>query len=401
MLIPWATLGCEQPPLSQEASTARDSAGVRIVESRLGAWSNPWEVVAEPLLTIGSIDGDPNQVLYQVTGAVGITGDRFVVANAGRYELLFYDGDGYLLRRAGRRGGGPGEFQSLEWVSRCGSDSILAVDVRAHRVSYFDADGNFGRSVRLEPNAQIPFPRPVGIFGDGSLLATQGTFRLGGDPPIRALRTQVPLFRYESDGSAATLVGTFQGPEWVVVPTGPIRDYGGRALERRARPFGRGTAFAAARDRFYVADNETYEIRVFSSAGQLIQVIRRSIAPLPVEGTDIRAYEDSALAGASAFARAQLRSLFDNQPPPPRTHPAYAPYIIIDSDMNLWVRESNRPGDERSRWSVFTDEGELLGEVDMPPGLRVLDIGPDYVLGLHRDELDVEYVRKHVLHKAR
>jgi hypothetical protein len=69
--------------------------------------------------------------------------------------------------------------------------------------------------------------------------------------------------------------------------------------------------------------------------------------------------------------------------------------------MNLWVRESNRPGDERSRWSVFTDEGELLGEVDMPPGLRVLDIGPDYVLGLHRDELDVEYVRKHVLHKAR
>jgi hypothetical protein len=396
IVIPWVTIGCEQPPLPHDASTARDSGGVRIVENSLGAaWSTAWEVATEPLLTVGSIDGDQGQVLFQVTGAVGMTGGGFVVANAGRYELLFYDGDGRFMRRAGRRGGGPGEFLSLEWVTRYGPDSILTVDVRAHRVSYFDNDGNFGRSVRLEPGAQIPFPRPVGVFADGGLLATQGTFSLGGDPPIRALRTQVPLFRYEPDGSTATLVGSFQGPEWVVVPTGRMR-----SLERRRRPFGRETVFAAAGDRFYVADNETYEIRAYTLAGRLMQVIRKSGTPLPVEDSDIRVYEDSALAGADAFTQAQLRLLFDSQPPAPQTYPAYAPDILVDSDMNLWVRESSRLGDERSKWSVFTDEGELLGEVDMPPGLRVLDIGTDYVLGLQRDELDVEYIQKYPLRRT-
>ncbi len=197
VLLSWATLGCGEPSLPKEANAARDSAGVRIVENLRGTWTIPWRVGAQPLLTIGSIGGDPDQELDQVTGAVRIMGDRIVVANGGRLELLFYDGDGNLLRRAGGRGGGPGEFQSLEWLSRYGSDSILALDAWGHRVSYFDSEGNFGRSVRLDPNAQIPFPRPVGFFGNGSFLSTQGTYSLGGDLPVRAERTPQPLFRYE------------------------------------------------------------------------------------------------------------------------------------------------------------------------------------------------------------
>ena len=37
----------------------------------------------------------------------------------------------------------------------------------------------------------------------------------------------------------------------------------------------------------------------------------------------------------------------------------------------------------------------------MPPGLGVTEIGAAYVLGLERDELDVEYVRKYRLQKGR
>ena len=397
VLLSWAALGCGEPSLPQEASTARDSAGVRIVENLRGTWTIPWQVGVQPLLTIGSIGGDPDQELDQVTGAVRIAGDRIVVANGGRLELLFYDRDGNLLRRAGGRGGGPGEFQSLEWLSRYGSDSILALDVRGHRVSYFDAEGDFGRSVRLEPNAQIPFPRPVGFFGNGSLLATQGTYSLGGDPPVRAERTPEPLFRYESDGRTAILVGSFPGPEWVIgVPTGPRGD-----LERRKRPFGCETAFAAAGDQFYVADNESYEIRVYSITGRLNQVIRKQVVSLALEQSHIRAFEDSTLAAASATGRRQMRVLFENLPPPPRTYPAFAPDIHVDGDLNVWVRESTRPGDGRFLWSVFSAGGELLGTVDMPPGVEVLDIGADYVLGLRRDELDVEYVQQFQLRRGR
>jgi hypothetical protein len=393
-LMPWAAVACGGRAVLQDASTVRDSAGVRIVESVRGTWSTPWQVTAQPVLSIGSVD-DPDQLLDQVTGAAGLPGGGIVVANGGSLELLFYDEAGNLLRRAGGRGGGPGEFQSLEWLSRHGTDSILVLDVWNQRVSYYDAAGNFGRSVHLQPSAQNPVPRPVGVFSDGSFLATKGLFSLGGDPPVRIERTEEPLFRFAADGSRAVLLGMFPGPESAIAPVGPLGQW-----ERRGRPFGRQTAFAAAGDRFYVGDNASYEIRVYAAAGRLLQVIRKTAAPLVIEAEDVAAFEDSVLATGDARQRRQMRVLFERIPPPPETYPAYAPDIRVDGEQNVWVRESSRPGQRRSAWSVFSATGELLGTVQLPPGVHVLEIGADYVLCLERDDLDVEYVRKLRFHRS-
>jgi len=392
-----AALACGNPGPAPDADVSRDSAGVLIVENTRGTWTLPWEVDSEPRLTIGSVSGNPDQELDQVTGAVGLPGDRIVVANGGRLELLFYNRDGEFLSRAGGRGSGPGEFQSLEWVARFGPDSILALDVWGQRVSYFDASGHFVRSVRLEPNARLPFPRPVGFFADGSFLGTNGTFALGGEPPAgRAERDPEPLFHISSDGRTTTELGSFPGQERVIVPTGPRGD-----LERRKRPFGRETAFAAAGERFYVADNERYEIRVYSMTGGLLQIIRKETVPLPLEVPQIQAFEDSVLATVEEMVRPQMRTLFATMPPPPSTYPAFAPAIHVDSNLHLWVKESGRPGDRHSRWSVFSSTGEFLGLVEMPPEIEVLEIGANYILGLHRDELDVEYVQSFRLHRSR
>jgi hypothetical protein len=80
--------------------------------------------------------------------------------------------------------------------------------------------------------------------------------------------------------------------------------------------------------------------------------------------------------------------------------PAYAPEIHVDSDLNLWVREYTRPGDREWSYSVFSADGVLLGTLRMPTALTILDIGADYVLGLRRDEFDVEYVQLHELRKG-
>jgi hypothetical protein len=228
----------------------------------------------------------------------------------------------------------------------------------------------------------------VAFFGDGSFLASPGTFSLRGNPPAgRAERTLEPLYHISPDGSTTTQVGSFKGLERVIVPTGPEG-----ALERRQRPFGRGTVIAAAADRFYVADNTAYEIRVYSMRGELIQVIRKQTILLPIEAWEIQAFQDSVLATVGAAARPQMRVLFASMPPPPETHPAFQLRIHVDGDLNLWVKESNRFGDHRSHWSVFSAEGEFRGTLEMPPGVEVLEIGSDYLLGLRRDELDVEYV---------
>jgi len=397
MLLLSTVLACEHTEPLQEESSSRDSAGVVIVENPMGAETLSWEVDREPQITIGSVSGDPDHELDQVTGAARLPGDRIVVADGGRMELLFYDRDGGLLRRAGGRGSGPGEFQSLEWVARVGPDSVLALDVWGQRVSYFDASGDFDRSVRLEPNARLSFPRPVGFFADGSFLGAKGLYALGGDPPAgRVLRDLEPLFHISSDGRTATELGSFPGQEQVIVPAGP----NGR-LERRKRPFGRETVSAAAGDRFYVADNERYEIRIYSMTGRLIQIIRKETIPVPLEASRVQAYEDSVIATIGERARPQMRTVFATIPPPPSTYPAFAPAICVDADLNLWVKESEQPGDPRSSWSVFSPTGKFLGLVEIPAAIEVLEIGSDYVLGLHRDELDVEYVQYFRLHRGR
>jgi hypothetical protein len=51
------------------------------------------------------------------------------------------------------------------------------------------------------------------------------------------------------------------------------------------------------------------------------------------------------------------------------------------------------------RWTVFDADGHHLGEVLMPEGLDVHQIGDDFVLGRWIDSLEVEHVRMHELRK--
>lgn len=371
--------------------TIRDSAGVRIVENRTAIADVPWTVSEEPTLTIGRADGGGDYELYDVVGALRLGNGTVVVANAGTLELRFYDRFGAHLRSAGRRGGGPGEFQTLMRISRFVSDSILAVDVVGHSVSYFDSAGSFGRSVRLEPSAEIPLPNAVGVFADGGLLALPGVYALGGELPVRSERDEEGLFVYRADGTTAFHVGSVLGTERDIIPV--QRPNARTSVERWPRILGRKTAYAAAGSRFYVADNETYEIRVYSPEPLgLTLMIRKQHEHLTVMESDVSFVRDSLLATRSGPAQQMVSRSFEHRPPPPTTMPAFAPDIQVDTEQCLWVREFLRPGDPRVAWSVFSEDGVFLGMVETPSGLKLLDIGSDYILGLRLDEDDVEYL---------
>ena len=407
-LVVCVSFGCQAEDAPLGTSVARDSSGVHIVENVAPSWISPWRVDHNPILTIGSVEGDPEHELDRITGAVRLANGTLVIANSGRLELLFYDENGHLLRRTGSRGQGPGEFESLEWIAQFASDSVLVFDAVNQRVSYLDAEGRLGRSVRLVSSSEVPFPRPLGFFVDerdrrsvedfvdGSLLATQGIYRLGGEPPIRAERPDQPLFRVAADGQSATVLGSFPGAEYVIVATGPRQAY-----ERRGRPFGHKTAFAAASDRFYVADNESYEIRVYSSEGRLHSIIRLDQEPLDLTEEHFSAFKDSTIAAqVDDFGRFQMRELFRHMPPLREHLPAFAANIAVDAEQNLWVQQYPSAHDNAADWNVFGNDGRLLGTVRLPRGVDVLSIGTDYIIGLRRDEWHVEYVELFGLHKG-
>ena len=169
-------------------------------------------------------------------------------------------------------------------------------------------------------------------------------------------------------------------------------------MERWPRILGRRTAYAAAGSHFYVADNEIYEIRVYTPEPlRLTLLIRKQHEHLAVTESDVAFVRDSLLAARSGPAQQMVRRSFEHRPPPPTTMPAFAPDIHVDTELCLWVREFFRPGDSRVVWSVFSEDGVLLGMVETPSGLKLLDIGSDYILGLRLDEDDVEYLEMYDL----
>jgi len=72
--------------------------------------------------------------------------------------------------------------------------------------------------------------------------------------------------------------------------------------------------------------------------------------------------------------------------------PAHGGLTVTD-EGRIWVKEFRRPHDQGpDRWKVFERDGRFVCHVTVPTGLTLLDAGADFVLGLVRDELDVEYV---------
>jgi hypothetical protein len=71
----------------------------------------------------------------------------------------------------------------------------------------------------------------------------------------------------------------------------------------------------------------------------------------------------------------------------------------VDSEGNVWVRQYATGLSQSRTWTVFDGAGVWLGEIDLPDGLRVTQIGSSFVLGVATDELGVEYVNLHALSK--
>jgi hypothetical protein len=80
--------------------------------------------------------------------------------------------------------------------------------------------------------------------------------------------------------------------------------------------------------------------------------------------------------------------------PAPGRRPAYSD-LKLDADGFVWAAEYHglQGAGEPTAWLVFSPQGEWLGSVSTPPRFEVYEIGKEYILGLLRDDFDVEHVQ--------
>jgi hypothetical protein len=366
-----------------------DSAGVNIVQSTRPVWSSEsgWHLAANPILDIGRSEGEAAYQLFLATAAVRLTDGRLAVANTGSQEIRFYDAAGRYLSAFGALGDGPGEFRNLGWLRRFRGDSLLAFDWSSQRFTVIGPRGTLGRSFRAEG---VTGGAPIDVWRTGDILIQVPVTAAIQMDAVGLKRDTVLFIRLSPEGIPRDTIGRFLGPETLVQSLGGTTGIAPAA-------FGRTTHAAVRGEQVLIGTGEQFSIGVYSWDGRLEQVFQSPRAPAQVTARDIAAYREERLASALPGRREYMEQLLAGMVYP-KTLPAHGA-LLVDDRGRTWVREYTGPGQAEQRWTVFEEGGVLLGTVGMPLKFRPTHIGDDFVLGLAKDEDDVEHVRMYPLLK--
>ncbi len=383
---------------SAETQAVRDSAGVRIVSYDVrDVAPKRWSVDARPMLEIGGADATGAMEFSDIMDVVSLASGTIVVANMKTNELRYFDRTAKFLRSAGRSGQGPGEFLQL-WRLSVRGDTVVAFDFR-YGPRLFAPNGELVRATANPTAPGYMLSGPIGSFADGTYLvrAARDVADASGYEGGTAVRH---LIRVAADGNGGTAVGLFPMFETWSNPTA--------SPGRNPVPFGPTLHAAVLADRYCTAYSSSYELRCHTPIGNLTLIVRRATQRVAVSDSARKAYERAIMnlrgeMGAPVPERLmeQRRRMLAATVYAER-YPAFAALLAARSG-ELWVRDY-RPEDGMSRgmfypapttptrWNVFASDGRWLSEITLPVRFTPFEIGTDYLLGVSRDEDDVERV---------
>ncbi len=146
-----------------------------------------WLVDAEPVFTVGQVEGPDEALLTRVTAVHRLPDGGVMIADGGGPSIRIHGPSGALLRAFGREGQGPGEFRSIwgAWVSS--PDTVVALDLGVSRLTRFTLEGEVVDTRRIVPGEGTP-DLYEGSFSDGGFVIGWGEW--GNVPSNSSLLTR-------------------------------------------------------------------------------------------------------------------------------------------------------------------------------------------------------------------
>jgi hypothetical protein len=381
-----------------------DSAGVTIVENPADAEATAleWTLDSEPVLRIGTVEGEEAYEFSRIAGGnsqgvARLADGTIVVLDAASRELRYFGSDGSHLASAGGAGEGPGEFSFPHRLFLLPGDTIAVWDLNLRRFELFDGAG--GHAATITPPEEGRISDPFGFLGPRTVVTRAGSGGLArpGDPEeMRTVRSHFLRIDMAQPGSPDTLA--VAGRQlWLRWANG-----GGGMGGFTPVPFSIGAEGAAEPGRLVITPGHEPELRMFGAEGQLVRIVRIAGGPQPLSEAEFareveRRIEEQA---SSEDARRELRRRHSLMPVPAAA-PAWT-HILLDPEGDVWVEHfrpdwENRMFGDRlvgpARWTVFDAEGVIQATVEVPAGFTPHQVTSEGLLGVHRDELGVEYVQ--------
>ena len=358
----------------------RDSADVRIVEyAGVPEVDPPFALAEEPVYRHGANPGD--YAFQRISGGRLFPDGGAVVADQGNSEVVMLSPDGTMHNVLARRGQGPGEVIYPYSLFVLGQDSVLVPDRRLVRVTLFAGDS-------VARIAGLPQVSHLGVAG----IASSGELMMFDQVPHRSwvgieeewLAGHMSLFNTET-GALDTVASYDHFPRDTPGLIKPFRALGGVTV---------------AAGQFVHTRSDRPEIIWRLPDGTVTRIVRWR--PEPTLLTEellepVEAYErmmgrinygvsDARVEEIVREDMSRYRATI-GQPMPLFGSP------FADADGNLWLPSYRMAyPDEGSPYTVISSDGEWLGQVEAPPRFRILDVAGGLVLGVLRDEMDVENV---------
>lgn len=380
-----ALVGCNSDAPTRSV-TVTDSLGISVITNSSPTWSEDeqWTVSADPLVSIGAIDGDPDYLLGRVWVSAWMPDGRIILGDETAHAVRVYSPTGVHVADVGREGEGPGEFGWIWTVSPYRGDSLYVYDYRRHEVSVFDPELEFARRFRHpvpQGNYWVRESMPDGRF----LLYSPGRGRFEGGPGLQADTSLI--ISVDPDGFRADTIGAFQVTLVMV-------NADGRREQLLLQPY----ASIDARDgRVAWSEGSFLGYVEADQQGRVRRVVRIETNPIPVTDATIAEFKATYLAfletevpaGTLARIAASLEEAQYHHTLPQTSA------IRVDERGNTWVSRYAYVPTLANQWEVFDSGGVWLGSVTTPDGLEVHEIAADRIIGTYKDDLGVTHVRVH------
>ena len=221
---------------------------------------------------------------------------------------------------------------------------------------------------------------------DGTVLVE--VFSFTETPPgTQVIRSPRALLRYDLTGARIDSLGETAGGE------GVYREIDDRPISGTPL-FSKEGHVAAHNEVILHGSADLMEVRELSVTGDVVRILRIPDYPLSLTDEEVSAERDAQfdveLPPGVTFP--PFMRQFIEELPAPATRPAYAD-ILVDPSGAVWLElyRGRREQDWPQAWLVLDADGTWLGTVGVPSGFAVMDITMESVLGVWRDELDVEH----------
>ena len=283
-------------------------------------------------------------------------------------SVFLFDASGKLVRRIGRKGGGPGEFQGLDGMAFMRDGRFVQLDLSNGRISFFSTAGDFLTS----------WPVPATSFFGGSNLVVDTTdairLKWRGKFEDNVANQLLVHLRTGGGGFAA---------DTIVFPKSPINNQA--FIVQGARSIGLGIPFQPSfrwdwqwGGGVVTANGQTGALMIAQPGGRVVRVVRNAPQVRVTTGEREQA-EANLLAGAKSVDANWNGAL----PAIPATKPIFGGFFPA-RDGRIWVsmageaeripqseRATPRPGrpafvnEWRSKtvFEVYDRNGTFLGRV--------------------------------------